>query len=536
MMPDEGDNQATKLVKLAGDAQLFHDADGNTFVTLAINGHWEVWPLQSKRFKQWVAHRYFEQFNSTPNSQAVSDAANVLHGVALFKGEQRDTAVRVAEHDGDIFLDLGDPDWRAVQIGPAGWMIPPAHEMRVYFRRPRAMLSLPTPKRGGDLNLLRRFINVRDEDWPLILGWAIAALRNVGPYPVLELDGEQGSAKSTTARLLRLLIDPNSAPLRVEPRDPRDLAIAANNGWVIALDNLSRISGWLSDALCRLSTGGGFATRELYSDDDEKIFDAQRPVIITGINELADRGDLLDRSLMVSLPRIPDHQRRPEKRMMADFEQARPLILGALLDVVSAAIEQLPNTELADPPRMADFAEWMTAAETSIGWPAGHFMATYNANRDDANKHALEVSPVATVLGDWLSDTWEGTATELLQELDQAAGEKIPRLKAWPKSAPALSGLLRRLAPNLRQEGVGVEWDRTGRRRLIRLNRESIVTSVIGVIDPAKQDFSGDGDDDGVTIDDAQDMAKTPIRDANDDDDGVLRTQSEKGDQTWIAD
>jgi hypothetical protein len=104
----------------------------------------------------------------------------------------------------------------------------------------------------------------------------------------------------------RRLIDPNGAPLRSEPREIRDIMIAATNGWIVAYDNLSRLPDWLSDALCRLSTGGGFSTRELCSDTDEVLFEAQRPVALNGIEELATRADLLDRAVLVYLPRISD--------------------------------------------------------------------------------------------------------------------------------------------------------------------------------------------------------------------------------------
>src|SRR5262249_19798470 len=158
---------------------------------------------------------------------------------------------------------------------------------------------------------LWEFLNVAEADRPLIAAWLVAALRPTGPFPVLCLFGEQGSAKSTTARFLRALVDPSTAPVRAEPRDPRDLAIAAGNGWAVCLDNVSHLTPQLSDALCRLSTGGGFSTRMLYCDDEECIFQAQRPAIVNGIAEVAERPDLLDRSLMVCLPTIRERRRVP---------------------------------------------------------------------------------------------------------------------------------------------------------------------------------------------------------------------------------
>ncbi len=216
------------------------------------------------------------------------------------------------------------------------------------------MLAQPTPQTGGNLSDLKRFINIRDEDFPLIAAWLVAAFRPHHPFPVLTFNGEQGSAKSTSARVLRSLIDPNQAALRTLPRDERDLMIAATNGWLVALDNLSSIRGWLSDALCRLSTGGGFATRQLHADDDEMIFDAMRPILLNGIEELATRSDLLDRAIIVTLPIITEESRREASEVWREFEIARPSLFGALLDAISEA------------PKRGDAAREPVAAERAV--------------------------------------------------------------------------------------------------------------------------------------------------------------------------
>ena len=136
-------------------------------------------------------------------------------------------------------------------------------QVPVAFRCPKAMLPLPTPVVGGSVYELSEFVNVEDEQWPLLVAWLVASLRPVGPYPVLSINDEHGSGKSTQSRAIRALVDPNSAPVRCEPRNPHDLAIVAHNSWCVVLDNLSKIPLWLSDAICRLATGGGFSTLEL---------------------------------------------------------------------------------------------------------------------------------------------------------------------------------------------------------------------------------------------------------------------------------
>jgi hypothetical protein len=293
------------------------------------------------------------------------------------------------------------------------------------------------------------------------------------------LQGEQGSAKSTTARLLRELVDPSAVPLRAAPQSVRDLMISANAGWVISLDNLSHLPPWLSDALCRLSTGGGFATRELYTDEDETLLDAQRPVIVNGIDELATRSDLLDRCLLVQLPTIPPQKRRAEHDFWHDFEQQRPLILGALYDAVAVAQANVGSIRLTSLPRMADFAVWVTAAEQALGWQHGSFLTTYERNRDQGHELALDANLVAPALLTVAAEGFLGTASELLELLTARIDEKTARQKEWPANGRKLSAELTRLAPNLRALGISLDRRREpgSGRRLIAIGKDKQPTS-----------------------------------------------------------
>ena len=380
----------------------------------------------------------------------------------------------MAEHDGAVWLDLCDDHWRAVRVTRAGWTVV-SNKLPVRFVRARGMLPLSLPERGGSIDDLRAFLNVQDEsDFVLLVAWLLSCLRLRGPFPVLNVCGEQGTAKSTTQKMLRSLVDPNSAPLRTQPREPRDLVISAANSWIIGFDNLSSIQPWLSDALCRLSTGGGFATRELYTDAAEVIFESQRPVMFNGITDVANRSDLLDRSLLITLSAIPESQRRSERELWARFEKARPRILGAMLDAVAVGLAREATVNLNRLPRMADFAVWVTACEVGVGWAEGTFMAAYTENRSSANDTAMEASVVGLAVQQFMADRrfWQGTSTDLLTAVEGVVDEKTQRRKDWPKTPRKISGDLRRVAPNLRRAGLDVSFDRgsgKSRRRLISL-------------------------------------------------------------------
>jgi hypothetical protein len=468
------------------------------------DGHAETYPIKSSGFRQWLQREFHHATGKIPNAQAVQDAIQTLMGKALFDGPEHLVFTRLGEHDGAIYLDRADPDWMAIRIGPTGWELvknPP-----VKFRHARGMLPLPIPVRGGSINDLARFINVWDErTWRLIVAWVLAALRPRGPYPILVLNGEQGSAKSTLAKALRKLVDPQTVLLRRPPRDDRDLMIAAANGWFIVLDNLSRFPDWLSDALCSLATGGGLSTRALYSDMEETLIAATRPIIINSIEEIATRSDFLDRALLVTLPEISDDQRRAEEEFWDAFETARPAILGAFLDVMVVALRTLPRVKLMRRPRMADFAELATAAEPVLGWAPGTFMAAYSGNREDATTLTLDANPVVPPLRALAAEGgFEGTPTKLLQALRDRVDESVTRQPDWPKTANTLSGLLRRLAPNLRATGVEVEFLKGHHPRRVRISSVPDRPTTLSGQEP-QQNRARAGDDDRDDVADVWD-------------------------------
>lgn len=458
----EQESVGTKLVKLALDnnLELWHDLEGNPWATLRVNGHAEHHPLKTKAIQLYLTHLFYREYGSAPYAQGVQEALATLAAKAVFEGPQHPTFTRLAEVDGAIHLDLANDTWQVVRITPHGWTVIEADGSPVRFRRARGMLPIPVPVQGGSLSRLAELLNVKTDsrDWLLIVAWLLQGLRGTGPYPVLVLTGGQGSGKSTAAKMLKSLLDPNVSPLRSLSRDERDLFIAAMNGWALAFDNISGLSQWVSDALCKLSTGGGLSTRELRSDSDETLLDAVRPVILNGITDFVHRQDLVDRALQVNLPAIPKSERKLEKAMWEQFNAVQPGILGALLDVMVVGLQRLPYTELESLPRLADFALWASACEQPLGWHPGAFTAAYQDAQDDLIKDALEAEPVAVHLQTFATVSgWTGTATELLEDLTaHAFGEKRPP-KGWPGASNALSGALKRIAPALLAQGVEVE-------------------------------------------------------------------------------
>jgi len=462
-------NQATAIVDAAiavEGVEFFSTPDHEPYALIPLGDHRECWPLGSAAFRRWVERRYYQDAHKVANRQSIREALDLLEGMASFDGVQQQVHVRLAEANGEIWVDLADDYWQAVRVTSAGWDV--VHNPPVRFRRANGMLPLPCPERGGNIDALREFVNVTDDDWTLFLAWVIGALRPRGPYPILILHGEQGSAKSTVSRIARALVDPNVAPARRAPKNAEDVIVAARNGQVVAYDNVSFLNQDLSDDLARLATGAGFGTRQLYTNLDEVIVQVARPIVLNSITEVATRGDLVDRGIVLSLPKIPTYQ--AEEIFWRKFDAAHPAIFGALLDALVLGLRNLPST-MAPNTRMADFARWVTAAEPGMGGAAGTFAQRYRRNKSSAVDVVLEESLIAAPVIELAASGFAGTASELRARLEELVPDEVRKRREWPARPNRLSGELRRIAPALRQKGIEVNWpNRTTTRRMIEIH------------------------------------------------------------------
>jgi len=436
------------------------------FASLVLAGHVEVWPVQSRRFRRWLVGRFFAREGTAPGSEAIRVALNVIEAKAYERAERCPVYVRVAPgpDEASVIIDLGDPHWRVVEITPRGWGIRAMEEVGMKFRRSRGMLPLPDPVPGGSvvLDRLRPLVNLpTDDQWTLFLALVIGMLAPAGPYVITVLTGEQDSAKTTLARLMRGLVDPNTVPLRSPPRTEEDLMVSANKSWCLGFDNVGTLPRWLSNAFCRVSSGGGLGKRELYSDLDEVLIDVCRPIILNGIAHVATAPDLLSRAVQLELPPLAEDARRSEKEFWPYFSALRPELLGCLYDAVSCALRRRPEVVLARMPRMADFAIWVTAAAPALGIKPGAFSAGYQQNRAVGHEAAVEAHPIGPLLRTLaVEGGWSGTPTELYARVVAMVSDTIRRDPDWPKGARALSADLKRLAPSLRALGVVITHER----------------------------------------------------------------------------
>jgi len=451
-------DQLIGLVLQSG-IEFFHDPEEQGWASIRVDGHWENHPVRSRSFQRFLLRTYYRARGESPGVQAIRAALDLFEAQALFDGDESPIHLRVADHRGKLYLDLCDRAWRAVEIDTEGWRIVDQPPPR--FHRTRGAQPLPPPERGGNLEELRRFLNVDRQGWILIKAFLVGALRPGVPCAILIAKGEQGAGKTTACRVISALIDPRIGSLRGIPREVRDLTAAARNSWLVCFDNLSHLPDELADAACRLATGGGFGGRELYSDHDQAIFDAIRPLVFNAIPDLgAARPDFLDRAVIVEFLEMNPEMRRDEAQFWRDFEQARPRILGALLDAVVIGLGNLAAVRIDRLPRMADFARWISACERALGLGEVEALEVYRSNCAEARDLALEASPVFEPLRELAKVGFSGTSSELLLVLNKLVSEGTRRSRRWPKAPNALGNALRRMAGSLRSGGIDICFSR----------------------------------------------------------------------------
>ena len=432
----------------SGSMDLWTSTDETPHLSQWRCNHYEHFSLDSEKTKQHLASFFHERTGEMAYGSALSDAITILSGYSR-KRKTYPIFLRVASDKDAIYIDLADSTWQAVKITSQGWEIidnPP-----IKFRRPKGMLPLPRPIKNGSIEALRPLLNTDADSWILIKAWLLSLLMPTGPYPLLIFNGEQGTAKSYNQKLLKSIIDPSTLPIRRPPRNQDDLMIAANNNWITSFDNLSKISCDLSDDLCNISTGGGIAKRELFSNTNETIIQVCRPIMLNGITDFVERPDLLDRSIVMTLQRIDDQHRQAEDILLAKFSELHPSILGALLDMAVIAMRESHSIRLEKPGRMAGWLAWACA-----GLQDDSFLRLLSNARIEAAASALEGDPLisqlkifAQALGE---EPWIGSTSSLLQILnDQANFSRYPP-RGWPTAANQLSNQLRRLAPVLRTD------------------------------------------------------------------------------------
>jgi hypothetical protein len=458
-------SQAVRLIELAeeSDAIFFHDQLGDSYCATKGDGR-EVLKVRSRAFRLFLRQLMWQAEEKTPGGQGIEDALGHLDGKAIFQGEEIPLEVRVAWHEGALWYDLGEA---AVKTTKDGWDI--VAEPPILFKRYKANSPQVAPIKDGDIHKFIEFTRVKTKQDQLLLLVELAASFISGfPQVAQLLSGDHGAAKTTLQEFFKSVVDPSIALTLSPPKTVEEFVQQASHHWVLFYDNLSSFPQWLSDGLCKVVTGQGFSKRELYSNDDDILYAFKRVVGLNAITLVVDRADLLDRSLLIHLERVPDNERVGIKEFRAKFEEAKPFILGGIFDVLSKAMAIHPTLKLTSLPRMADFALWGEAISRAMGNKAGTFVKAFDENVASQNEIALEASPIAQAImdlvGDGEGEIFNGRPVGLLKQLVEIAERLQLDTKSkgskWPKDANWLWRRIVEVRPNLMAIGIVAREER----------------------------------------------------------------------------
>lgn len=470
-------------------AVLFHDQYDEAYIAYYGDGS-SVSKIDSKHTRMWLTRYANMKFNSIPSTDTISRVVQSLSASALFDGRQHSLDVRSVHDTTGLWYDLSE---RAVHVTENGWEV--ARESPLIFKRFPHQKKQVTPVSGGSLRLLLNYINITNQqDKLLFLVYVVAAFIPGFPHPLLILHGAQGAGKTTPMKIMKELIDPSELTGLSSPKNIDTFVQTMGHHSFMFYDNLSKMPEWFSDALARAVTGDSFGKRGLYSDDDDFIYRFQRTISLNGINQVVYKSDLLDRSILLNLERISPEKRKEAQVFWKEFEQDKPLILGAIFDVLVGSLALYEKVKLERLPRMADFAHWGYAIAEAAGYSGQDFIEAYSRNIEIQHDEAIEANPIAQVIIEFMSDRdkWEGTPAGLYNLLVPVAWRlEISQSRGWPKDAARLGRALTIIAPNLLAKDIELERSRS-KNRLITICKIAVDTDKSNASRDLESD-SGDG-------------------------------------------
>ncbi len=482
---EKGREEDPSLIDLITEknCQPFHDQHSDPHAHVLVNDHWETMRINSRPMKRWLSMLSWRAA-IVSNKEQIGAAILNLEARAVHDGPKLSLETRVTylKDEYTILYDLADPLWRAVKITPAGYSIVPSPG--IHFRRFAHQEQQVYPIDGGDLCELLTLTNLANADQELLfLVHLVSCLIPFIPHTIPNFHGPQGSAKTTLAKMERALVDPSSMSVLSFPDNARELVQILSHHYMAVFDNVSKITQEMSDIICRAVTGEGTSRRQLYTDDEDFIYTFRRCVGFTGINPTASKPDLLDRSILIGLERIPEEKRREERLVLEDFEAMRPRLVGAMFTTLSKAMAIYPEIQLERLPRMVDFCRWGCAIALALGYTQEEFVRVYFANIKEQHEEAIQADQLSTAIQIFIQKNpkgWTGKASELLEELETVAMEEKLNIasKDWPKRANTLSRRLNEIKTNLLEVGIVIG---SGGARIITLSQvgQNIATTDI---------------------------------------------------------
>lgn len=463
------ETQEEIILGIADKLDIYRTNMDEVYVKLNINNRISHLNVGSDKFKRWITLEYYSKTKRMPSTENIGKAVNLIKAKSMLQ-DQVTIGKRCSVIDENIYYDLMNNKGEVVKVSKDGWTITTNSEC--IFDSNTSMKEQVRPIEYESLDILDKYFRYKDTNHLILQKIALVSLfiDNI-QRPICVLHGEKGSAKTSTMKLIRNIVDPSSVPTTSLPRTVDDLAVTLSNQYLICFDNIDRISNDISDLLCTAVTGGGYAKRKLYTDSEQQVMYFKKGIVLNGINVVATRPDLLDRCILLELERIPSSERIGENELNKRIEEDMPKILGAIFTIISKAMNKYKSIKLKDLGRLTDFTRWGYAIAEVSGIGGDVFLKAYLNNQNDSNYEAIQSNPVGEAIIKFMESNrkWDGTSTELLKELIKVAEEENINVSSsgWPKAANSLSRRLNEIKSNLQDIGISIQIVKGKERKII---------------------------------------------------------------------
>lgn len=475
-------SHADKLINLLSkreDIEYFTDQKNEPYIKFINNDIVIYYSIFSRKIDGWLRQAFHNKYGRVISGTSLSDVKGALAGKAEFDGEQLKLSPRVALHNNSYWYDLSDDGMRAIRIDENGWEV--VNHPPILFARSGVIGAQTEPSKEGDIKrVLKYFSFKRKSQEILLITTLVTYLLYDQAHVITYFHGPQGSAKSTRSKIIKDIIDPSILGVTRFPKKIDDLLQGVSQSWLSAYDNVSYISDETSDDLCRIATGGTILKRKLYSDDEQIVFEFKRPLVINGIPLAALKSDLLERSLLFELERIPPHKRKTESELKMEFKEDLPHILGGCFDALSRAIKlkKEDDANAVNLSRMADHDVWGRYIAEAIGYSPEEFIKALAENKNDQTYEAITSTPIGEAIISLMDEVneWKDSPSNTLTKL-HAILEKdrnvhfLPEKEKISKNAANLTKKIKELIVPFSQIGIEIDIGRNAHERYIVITK-----------------------------------------------------------------
>jgi hypothetical protein len=464
--------------------KVFRDEKRKPWAELEDNETIKIFPCDSSAFEGWCRKIIYAEYGVNPHREGLKNIIELLKAKAVWGKREHKLHNRIAWHDGFLVYDLSNDAWEKVIISDKDWVVVKKDPTQIFFKRYGHQNQQVTPEKGASPEYAKRlleYVNITDEDQKILfIVWIISCFLPDFPHPLLYVYGPQGSAKSTISRIVREIIDPSLLEVGTLPKNHEALVQQLDHNWINFFDNVSYIDQDMSDLLCKAITGIGISKRELYTNDEDVIYNFMRCIGVNGINLEGAQPDLLERSILLNLKRMDDTKRVPEDKLWKDFRENKQKILGSIFSALSHAISIKDSIKVDELPRMADFALWGCAIAEALGYKQEDFYNAYKRNIEGQVEESINSSGIAVSIYEFMMNKaeWKGTPRDLFRELSNFLNHKDElNNRDFPKNEVILGKKIGQLEVVLGKVGLIIERHH-GEQRIIKiLNRKFMTPS-----------------------------------------------------------